>query len=141
MRHAAPVNVIKGFVRSTLGCSCPDDIFSDIEYRKHVKIPNCQLDVTKILVGQRLLVFVVFADNGAALLKELPGVIVFGKRERDLYGYNRFRLVVATDGTEAIGPLAQEAFRNSQILDEKIHLHVVSGDEVAKLYESVTCLV
>ena len=135
MQDAMNSEAISDFVRSTLGCSCPDEVFSRIEWQEQIRIPDCKMNVTQILIGRRLLVFVISSDDGIKIQSELPKVIAHGKRERDLHGYNRCRLAIATDDPTTIGPLAEEAYRSCRELDEKIYLHIVSSDQVTKLYE------
>ncbi len=133
MKSEARASLIRDFVRTTLGCSCPDEVFLHIEYREGVSLPECRTCVTTILIGQRLLVFVVGADQATDIEHELPVVVRHGKRERDRHGYNRFRLVVATDDPAETRTLAAVRAIGDD-LDEKAHLHVVSREAVKTLY-------
>jgi len=76
-------------VRNTLGCTCPDEIFEQIEYAKETT------DTLKqITLGNRLLLYIWKTENQTALETELPILLAQGKAERDRRGLNRFRLVV-----------------------------------------------
>ena len=62
-----------------------------------------------------------------------PVLLARGRDERDQRGLNRFRAVLATDNVEAVRALAEQLFDEFGVKDEKIHLHVVSNEEVANL--------
>lgn len=118
---------IKTFVRETLGCQCPESVFSQIAHGS-LEIPTGGglLAVERILVGARLLIYLLRADD-AALGASLPELLALGKRERDAAGYNRFRLVLSGEiGTEARREI-EAVFERERQGDEKTRLHIVSS--------------
>ncbi len=120
---------VKNFVRNILGCDCAGDVFRHIENEKGVEVCGIRLN-NRINVGNRLLVYIVDADEG--FLKKLPSLIAAGKKERDGRGFNRFRLVLASDDMR-MKKLGFEAFKALGIRDQKIHLHVIGKTETSDL--------
>jgi hypothetical protein len=115
---------IKTFVRQTLGCGCPEEVFERI---------NCQIDValdekillrTKLSVGNRLLVYIFEPGNSDSLDFVIPFLVDSGRKERDTLGFNRLRIVLTSDDTGLIKKTASEIFEKTQ-KDEKIHLHII----------------
>ena len=84
------------FVKETLGCRCPDDVFNRIEQEEvHSSGPGMP-GRTRLLIGRRLLIYIWKVDETQILERYLPGIVHSGMRERDMQGYNRFRLVLST---------------------------------------------
>jgi hypothetical protein len=50
---------IKRFFQETLGCSCPEDVFNEIDYQKE----SDDISVRKINVGDRLLIYTITMDG------------------------------------------------------------------------------
>ena len=113
--------ILKHFVKKTLGCACPDEVFKDIEY-----LSGPHSDVSGIILGNRLLLFLWKTDDPVDITHHTVKLLQAGKHERDRRGLNRFRLVIATNHVKKIRPKADQLFNtiHSQ-MDEKIHLHVV----------------
>ena len=109
---------IKEFVRGTLGCGCPEEVFQDIEYRTGAEIPSGSPFTKWVCVGQRLLIYVLEAKAPSALEKLLSDMVLSGKKERDDRGLNRFRAVVATDDVDRLRPVAERIFREAVIPDD-----------------------
>jgi hypothetical protein len=119
------------FIRETLGCGCPEEVLQWIECSHSQPVPEHSLLLTRIDVGGRLLVYVVEGDEAPeSAVEALPALVAAGLAERDRAGFNRLRLVVASDDPETIGPLAERAFADSAPQDDRIHLHVVAGGEL-----------
>lgn len=119
---------IKTFVRDTLGCRCPDSVFSQIA-RGLLEIPTHTgpLAVDRILVGARLLIYLLRTDDAALAAASLPDLLALGRRERDAAGYNRFRLVLAGEiGSDARQEI-EAVFDRERQGDDKVHLHIVSS--------------
>ena len=119
------------FVRHTLGCTCPDEVFDQIEYQEgsgHIGTYT-----RSITLGARLLIYIWETDDPVLIKANLAAMLHSGKDERDRRGLNRFRAIVATDDVERIGVVAQEVFQDFTDRDEKMHLHVVSMHDIAKL--------
>ncbi len=121
---------VKGFVRDTLGCSCPDEVFERIDYRPQAHVPGVAGALSRILVGDRLLVYVLFADDPRLIAHNLDVVLAQGKQERDACGYNRLRTVVVTQEVGPIERLVESKFRNQAAVDAHTYIHVVSANPV-----------
>jgi len=117
-------NII-AFVKQSLGCNCPEEVFSHIECQTDIPCSGIVLD-TRINVGNRLLIYIVTVNEPDSLWRMLPVLVTAGKKERDGAGFNRFRLVLASDNINAIEKEAEKIF-NSLNEDEKIYLHTLPG--------------
>ncbi len=121
---------LQTFIRSTLGCGCPDEVLRSIDC-SHTTV-DCDQDtrLSRIDVGGQLLVYVLHASgNPHQVATTLPGLIAAGLAERDGAGFNRLRVVVATDDPAAFLPIVELAFAQSAPADDRLHLHVVKvGD-------------
>ncbi len=121
---------VKTFVKKTLGCACPEEVFNYIDCQAEVKLTDSILLANKINIGNRLLVYVI--RTGDLNLREgnLPTLVYMGKEERDRAGFNRFRLVIATDKVDEVQQAAGRIFENLEGRDERIHLHVISSSQI-----------
>ena len=79
----------------------------------------------RIDVGRRLLLYVVECDDPDDLGRGLPAVLRHGREARDTDGYNRLRIVVATDNRAPVKRAAQRVFEKACEGDDRLHLHVV----------------
>jgi len=122
---------IIGFVRHTLGCKCPDEVFEQIEYQDGETLGNT--GGQSITLGGRLLIYIWETNDPFLIKSNLPAVLSRGRNERDRRGLNRFRAVIATDDIDGIGPLAKQLFQDLSNKDDKVHLHVVHVDDVANI--------
>lgn len=124
---------IVSFVKGTLGCQCPDEVFSQVDFQE-----NCRLNIdlwlrSKINVGNRLLVYVVEAINTTFVHDNLLTLIFFGRDEKELKKFNTFRLVLVADAAAEVKAVAEEIFNdlhNVMDLGEGLHLHVVSRGDI-----------
>ena len=116
------------FVRSTLGCGCPEEVLQWIECSQQSQANgDHELRLTRIDVGGRLLVYVIeAAGDPAAAAAAVPTVIASGLVERARGGFNRLRIVVADPDVDAVRPLVEASFAASAPRDERLHLHVVA---------------
>jgi hypothetical protein len=121
---------IKAFAQNTLGCGCPEEVFQHIECKTNAYLDGLNI-LYQINIGNRLLVHVVSVDSGDSLRELLPKLVVIGKMERDRSGFNRFRLVLAADDSDAIREVAENLFSHIQ-KDEKIHLHILPKTSIPK---------
>ena len=81
---------IKEFVRKTLGCTCPDEVFQHIECQTGLLIEdNLVLDY-EIDIGNRLLIYVISVDDTDSLVSMLSRLVRAGKLKRDKNRYNRY---------------------------------------------------
>jgi hypothetical protein len=123
--------LIRQFVRETLGCTCPDEVFDEIDC---VRETGGQ-QVLRIAVGGRLLIHIIRGAGAADLPGKVQAALEQGVAERDAGGFNRFRLVLATSRPEEVSVVAQQAFSGSSSKDEKTHLHVLDTDQLIGLYD------
>ncbi len=118
------------FIRSTLGCGCPEEVLQWIDCT-HTTV-DCDQDtrLSRIDVGGQLLVYVLHASGDPhQVTATLPAIVASGLVERDGAGFNRLRVVVAADDPKALRPIAERAFSESAPADDRLHLHVVQvGD-------------
>jgi hypothetical protein len=121
---------LRSFIRSTLGCTCPDDVLECIRYSRSDLADRHQERLTRIDVGGRLLVYVIEAgDDPRSVIEALGAVVAAGTVERNRGGFNRLRIVVATDDIKVFGPEMKRGFERLAPIDDRVHLHVVSeGD-------------
>jgi hypothetical protein len=120
-----PSRNIKKFVRGTLGCQCPDDVFEKIEYGIVNDIFPNATPIQKIIIGNRLLILIWKAEDPTRIQDLLPSMIRIGKEERDRLGLNRCRIVIATGDVKRLKSHAERIFRAVEPRDEKLHLHIV----------------
>ncbi|MEI7868257.1 MAG: hypothetical protein WCI11_10210 [Candidatus Methylumidiphilus sp.] len=115
----------KSFVRDTLGCQCPDSVFEQIDYQENADILGKDVIVKRLLVGNRLLIYILEIDDAESLPILLPSLVRNAKSERDSQGYNRLRVVIAAENADMIRPAAESVFAEIEDTDPKVHLHVL----------------
>ena len=113
------------FVREHLGCTCPDEVFDNVSVIEQSSIFSSANTVYEI--GGRLFVAVFVSEDWRDMAGHLGKLVDAGKQYRDLHGYNRFRLVIATSGDDATKNL-QFVFDDLSNTDDKTHLHVITPD-------------
>jgi hypothetical protein len=123
-------NYVKTFVRQVLGCECPDEVFARIDCQSNIVLKNDIVLRNKINIGNRLLIYVVEVNNSDLLKNIIATLVRTGINERDEKGFNRFRLVIATDKLDKIKDKAEKIFKAIEIKDEKIYLHIVQQNEI-----------
>ena len=122
---------LRHFIRSTLGCGCPDEVLSRIECSRSHDGPADDLRLTRMNVGGQLLVYVLEGGfPGDAAAAAVPAVLASGLSERDRGGFNRLRIVLATDIPDEVRPRAEAAFRAAAPADDRLHLHVVAVNDL-----------
>ncbi len=117
--------VIRHFVRESLGCNCPDEVFENISVSTHSELFS--INNTVYDIGGRLFVAVVAPDDWHDVRQDLAQMIDTGKSYRDRHGFNRFRLVVVTDNNDAKKKLPS-LFGALPNIDDKTHLHVIGPE-------------
>ena len=126
MPNSQETQALKFFVRDGLGCGCPDKVFSFIQIKKKPDVfRGLPIDYL-VTVGDRLLVAICLSErlnNGMGA--DIKESLAAGKQLRDRAGFNRFRLVVASEDADSIAPTIQEQFSGLTGLDDRVHLHVV----------------
>lgn len=128
--------VIINFVKGHLGCKCPENVFDKIEVNQKNQLAGKQLNYDRILVGDRLLIYVLKDIDTSNLHVLLPHVVHAGKEERDTMKYNRFRLVLEHKQDSDINKLAHAIFQAIPEKDEKIHLHFINSND-AKILSGI----
>ncbi len=115
---------IETFAREVLGCNCPDEVFQQIECQDRASLGRDSPLTYRINIGGRLLIYVALCPEQEILDDIIQSLLTQGRQDRDRLGFNRFRLVLATDQSDTLGPIAQEIFDVSNP-DDKLHLHVI----------------
>ena len=126
---------MRQFVRDTLGCTCPDEVFDQIEFHPNAVLDDELTDLRTLVIGQRLLIHVWETNDPTRIQTLLPAVVEAGKQRRDLEGLNRYRAVIATDDLESIGSVARRVFDHLENRDDKVHLHIIDRKDVVDLLD------
>ena len=116
-------------MRDGLGCGCPEEILRSITVERGRLIPGVDVEVTRLDVGGRLLVYVVPVASPQPLPTVIAAAVEAGVSERDQHAFNRFRLVLAADSPAALERPARDALAACERRDERVHLHVVSVED------------
>jgi len=120
---------IEQFVRGTLGCGCPDEVFDHIAV-SHLPGVAGRPPIVQLLVGTRLLIHVVHPPADSPVNGWVEQLVANGRAARDRHGYNRFRLVVASPIPPAATHAVRERFARAVLGDDKAHLHFVDDDQL-----------
>lgn len=119
---------LRSFVRSTLGCGCPDEVLRSIRVTTADASVDSDTLFTRLDVGGTLLIYVIeVVGDPQRGLAALSAFIASGLVERDAKGFNRLRVVVAADDPEDLRAMAERIFSESAPRDERTHLHVVES--------------
>jgi len=119
---------IKTFVRQTLGCGCPEEVFNYIDCQSDVVLKDILLS-RKINIGNRLLIYVIEVSTPDSVKHILPLLVETGRRERESMRFNRFRLVLAADSLNEIKQAADAVFETVK-KDERVHLHIIPKADI-----------
>jgi len=120
---------IERFVRGTLGCGCPDEVFQSIEV-SDASTADGTVSFTRLVIGQRLLLHVWRPATAAPLPGDVQALAEEGCAERDARGYNRYRLVIAATEPEAAIDAVAAAFNDAVGGDDRAHVHVLATREL-----------
>jgi len=126
---------LTGFIRGTLGCGCPNEVFETIESNR-VAVGALPGVATRIVVGDTLLLYLVAPASIQELTDTIAELADSGRRDRDANRYNRFRLVVSDESNETERAGAAAAFAQEAGSDEKMHLHFVDAATILGLFET-----
>ena len=127
---AAPgAAVIEQFVRGTLGCQCPDEVFRSVVVERLAPAAG-RPALVQLLVGSRLLVHVVAVPPAPPADGWLEQLAAHGRALRDRYGYNRYRLVVAAADGEGPPRSLGQRFARAAGGDERMHLHLIGAGQL-----------
>ena len=120
---------IERFVRGTLGCQCPDEVFRRVEVGP-LALPGNGGTGRRLVIGDRLLIHIVDASGWPEPLLRLEALATAGRDERDGRGLNRFRLVIAVPSASSDAPSLEQRFSQALGGDDRAHLHVLAADEL-----------
>ena len=120
---------IKAFVKTTLGCGCPEKVFEKIAVSK-LLIAEYDKGITRIVVGDTLLIYLIRPELSAHFADSVEAIALAGKNDRDTNQYNRFRLVVSGFDNDVLQGKVSVRYSKSFITDEKMHIHFVDQELV-----------
>lgn len=115
-------DTITAFVRETLGCACPEEVFDRMEVIRDTMAGDIPVKA-RLVIGGRLLIYIAQAPDEAVL----EGLAIAGRRDRDMHGLNRFRLVTISDNVASREGALAEKFHSALGEDEKAYIHVIDG--------------
>ncbi|MFV2071354.1 MAG: hypothetical protein ACC742_01695 [Thermoanaerobaculales bacterium] len=120
---------LRHFVRSTLGCGCPEEVLQHITSSRFNLCARTPL--TRLDVGGRLLVYLFEAEEGTGISEAaLREAVEHGVAERDRLGFNRLRIVVAADDPEALRPAVEGSFAVLEHSADRVNLHLVATSDL-----------
>jgi len=133
-RLPLPRNLIpelEGFVRETLGCTCPAEVFDQVEDAPAERLGVLGID-RRIAIGGRLLIYLVCAPAERAAdwaRSRMLAWINAGLVERDALVMNRLRVVIVLEHASTPLKAAIEAAFDaaSAQADDRVHLHLVEA--------------
>lgn len=120
---------IKNFVRNILGCTCPDNVFEQIDDQQVSS--SISPHTRSITIGGKLLLYIWEVGSPDQLEEGIPAILAAGKEARNELGLNRFRAILVTGDPSTIKSRADLCFSQFSDLDEKMHLHVISRQGLA----------
>ncbi|MCU0256427.1 MAG: hypothetical protein MUF60_06770 [Vicinamibacterales bacterium] len=122
---------VEQFVRGTLGCACPDDVFRSVTISRAPAATGLEA-YTEILVGARLLIRILSMPAEPAAPGWIERLATEGRAARDRRGCNRFRLVLAAPAGEQPSGFVDLAtrFARSTAGDERAHLHLLAATQL-----------
>jgi hypothetical protein len=123
---------LKGFVKNTLGCGCPEKVFEKIDVSSVLAV-GPEKEVTRIVVGDTLLIYIISSEPYGDLIDRVEAAGLAGKDDRDTNNYNRFRLVVSCVEHDVRQGEASERFSVLFEMDAKMHVHFVDRELVEGL--------
>jgi hypothetical protein len=120
---------IEHFVRGTLGCKCPDEVFESITILR-APTPTAATPHTRLLIGERLLIDVFETHTVKDTAAAVTALARQGLLERDAKQYNRYRLVIASDYPTELLSAARTGFDSVVGTDHRAHLHILATDQL-----------
>jgi hypothetical protein len=120
---------IERFVRGTLGCQCPDEVFRHVEVGP-LPLPAGGVTGRRLVIGNRLLIHLVAAPERTNEAGWIERVALAGRDERDRLAFNRYRLVVASTSEAADRTSLEQRFASALAGDDRAHLHVLAADQL-----------
>lgn len=128
--EAEPTLEVIRFIRHTLGCGCPPEVFARIDvHLQPAAFAGLAVDAS-IDIGGRLLVLVAGAAAHSGTSRTWTDLVSRGREIRDARGFNRLRLVIAASGSAAADEELHTRFQELAGDDDRLHLHVLGPKEV-----------
>lgn len=125
---------IRQLVRTTLGCTCPEAVFDQIERSRRQQPTPEHPYILRLVIGKRLLIYVLEHTQLKMENLLLNDLLVAGQRERDAQGYNRFRAVLSDNAVDAKTEASLQAeWQRLAAGDERVHLHLVHPDRLTRI--------
>ena len=81
------------FIKNTLGCRCPEEVFENIDVKFIRPIENVG-EFARVVVGNTLLVYVYCDGQLGDVISSIEQTTNKGRDDRNKNKYNRFRLVL-----------------------------------------------
>jgi hypothetical protein len=123
---------ITEFVKGVLGCKCPVEVFNTIVISQ-LRNQHIPFSISRFNIGDTLLLYVASPASSDQLQNALSEIACMGRDDRDLHGFNRFRLVIA-DRISLLNPkIAERQFIAEAAGDGKMHIHFVEEKDVCGL--------
>jgi len=120
---------LKGFVKNTLGCGCPEKVFEKIDVSNLPTVAH-EKEIARIVIGDTLLIYIIRPEPSGDFVDSFESIVLAGKVDRDTNNYNRFRLVVSGFEDDVQQEKVSECFSKSLNTDEKMHIHFVNQELV-----------
>ena len=118
--------MVKSFIQSDLGCTCPEEVFDTIKYEHNCKLRHDLAIDHVLIIGDRLLVYILSVDEANGFKKSFRDILGYGTKWRDDYGLNRFRLVIITTKVKTLDRMLKPVFEKMADGDDKVHLHILN---------------
>ena len=122
MNNLGKKDIAVRFVRDTLGCACPDEVFNRYQILggRSEYGPFIQL-----IMGDRLLVKIIEMSELSLTRESLREMLSDGVEERERRRLNRFRLVIVGDPSPEIQKTIADILNK---MDSRVHIHTISPD-------------
>lgn len=124
---------IKDFAVNLLGCGCPDEVFLNIVTGQELLAEFDSLSLHRILIGNRLLIYIVSPAQVSEQKKLLSVLVEKGVNERETNGYNRLRVVFYPLESVADSNELTAFFNELDISDDRTFLHLLEKKDVAEI--------
>lgn len=121
--------LIERFVRGTLGCQCPDGVFRSVAIDRLAPVAG-RPPVLQLIVGSRLLIHIVATPPDGLATGWIEQLAASGRATRDRHGYNRFRLVIASQDALALPRDIDTRFVRAVAGDDRAHLHLLAPGQL-----------
>lgn len=124
---------IKQFIRDSLGCTCPDEVFGSINVEQNPGLVRNAKTEYLLTIGDKLVVYMIEPNEWTVLCDNLQQIFDWGRRRRDAAELNRFRLVVCTQDIHSAKGALFQCMESLPGLDERLHLHVILPENLPQL--------